>query len=455
VVDWSVIDGDCRERLLFFDPNSVDAIVTDPPYELGLMGRAWDKSGVAFDATMWRSALNALKPGGHLLAFSGTRTYHRMACAIEDAGFEIRDEIAWVYGTGYPKSHDVSKAFDKGREEERGYLDKPTGGLHIGTGATVSFGTGEPGRQLADNPVSENAKKWRGWGSALKPAHEPICVARKPLEGTIVENVAMWGTGALNIDATRVGYGNDSPTGRPGAGPARATYEAAKHGLPVTGPEPWTPGGGRWPPNLVADSEAARVIDEQSGETNLTAHRVVSLSENGPRAAWRLPGGARPDNTYTDSGGASRFFPVFDIEESAIAYIPKPTTEEREAGVTNDGLGQAEVATGPSNWNAAPKLANDHPSLKPIALLRWLCRLVTPPEGTVLDMFNGVGSTGCAARLEGFNYIGIELDPRYARIARERIAYWEARPPAAVDVPQIPPALKVSPRKTTSLEDRW
>jgi DNA modification methylase len=378
VVDVQVFQGDCRTVLDTLPDNSVDAVICDPPYELNLMNRLWDRSGVAFDKMTWEKCRRVLKPGAHLLAFGGTRTFHRMVCAIEDAGFEIRDCIEWVYLTGYSKSKDVSKAFDVdlGLEEARGYLERPTGGLHNGSGASIDF-SGGSGRQLADNPISAEAKRWHGFGSQLKPSHEPICVARKPLSGTIIENIRTYRTGALNIDGTRDGEG-------------------------------------RQPTNVLIE-----------------------------------------DGVDIGDGG---FFPRFhqSMTETSFAYVPKPSTEERESGVTHDGKSGPEVQTGPSNWNASkPAPANDHPSLKAIALLRWLCRLVTPPGGTVLDPFNGVGSTGCAARLEGFNYIGIELDPRYVRIAKERIMYWESRPPSAEDVPQIPAALKVAPSKQTSLETRW
>ena len=187
-----LLHGDCREQLQTLEACSVDSIVTDPPYELGFMGKSWDASGIAYDVGMWREALRVLKPGGHLLAFSGSRTYHRMTCAIEDAGFEIRDQIMWIYGSGFPKSHDVSKAIDKAAGAKRAVIGK-----HPTPASTKNRGIMEYGWQEAPDitaPATDAARQWTGWGTALKPAHEPICMARKPLEGTVAGNVLRHGT---------------------------------------------------------------------------------------------------------------------------------------------------------------------------------------------------------------------------------------------------------------------
>ena len=322
---YTLHTGDNREVLKTFDDNSIDSIVTDPPYELGFMGKKWDASGIAYDVDLWKECLRVLKPGGHLLAFGGSRTYHRMAVAIEDAGFEIRESIAWIYSTGFPKSHDVSKALDKqaGAEREVIGADKNFGASKKSEGKQ-SFGD-YAGQWNITVPATDLAKQWQGWGTALKPATETIVVARKLLQGTVADNVQAWGVGALNIDGCRVG-GDD----------------------------------GRWPANIILDEEAAQMLDEQSG-------------------------------------GASRFF-----------YIPKASRAEREAGLdAPDG-----------------ERANRHPTIKPIALMRYLVRMVTPPRGVVLDPFMGSGTTGCAAMMEAVRFIGIELNEEYSGIAERRIRYW-------------------------------
>jgi len=202
-----LLKGNCLETLATLPGNSVDSIVTDPPYELGFMGKSWDSSGIAYNQELWAQCLRVLKPGGHLLAFSGSRTYHRMTVAIEDAGFEVRDQIMWIYGSGFPKSLDVSKAIDKAAGAEREVVGIKSVGIKNG----AAGGSHEYGLKASEvditAPATSEAQQWQGWGTALKPAHEPICVARKPLTGTVASNVLEWGTGALNIDGSRVRTG--------------------------------------------------------------------------------------------------------------------------------------------------------------------------------------------------------------------------------------------------------
>jgi len=345
--------------------NSVDSIVTDPPYELGFMGKSWDASGIAYNVTLWRECLRVLKPGGHLLAFSGSRTYHRMTCAIEDAGFQVRDQIMWVYGSGFPKSHNVSKAID--------------------------------------NP---EAKQWDGWGTALKPAHEPICVARKPLEGTVADNVLKWGVGGLNVDGCRVG----TEGGCAGAG-AGAGARVFGNGLNGTFAKP-VPGLGRWPANLIHDGsdEVLDLFPETAPSKK--ANRGNPKHYNGQFLQ------NKNDRGHDDDGGsAARFF-----------YCAKASKKDRDDGCDgfdevresdrdkDDGVG----GDNPRNRTNNPR-KNFHPTVKPTDLMAYLCRLVTPPNGTILDPFTGSGSTGRGAILGGFNFIGIELSAEYAQIAEARI----------------------------------
>jgi len=387
--------GDCVEQMRTLPADSVDAIVTDPPYGLEFMGKAWDGFGTPLGFQTWseqwaREALRVLKPGGHLLAFGGTRMYHRLAAGIEDAGFEIRDTLMWLYGSGFPKSLDVSKAIDKAAGAERnqiiGWTNK---GMPPGENKAVGHGEGSDPTPIT-SPVTDSAKKWEGWGTALKPAVEPIVLARKPLIGTVAENVLTHGTGALNIDASRI------------ATPEVITLHA-KSKQTALGKGTYfrlgkiethqTPGQtlGRWPANILLDEEAAALLDEQSGESksikNLTSDARERASVFG--AGDEKGGIHTPSNSHGDTGGASRFF-----------YVAKASRSERNAGLDR----------------------NIHPTVKPVALMAYLIRLVTPKGGTVLDPFMGSGTTAVAAIQEGVNWIGCEREPEYVAIIEARIA---------------------------------
>jgi len=396
--------GDCMEAMRDLPDCSIDSGVTDPPYGLEFMGKEWDKHATPADFQEWCrqwgvEVLRVLKPGGHLLAFGGTRTYHRLVCGLEDAGFEVRDTLAWMYGSGFPKSLDVSKAIDKAAGAERRI---------VGTGAAVKrmipgADQKQTGSWIKDNgrefvptvtaPATDAALQWKGFGTALKPAYEPIVLARKPLVGTVAANVMAHGTGALNIDGCRIEGIKDVP-----ASPRRAAQGSAYGDL---GNDPGTGGGfdptvGRWPANVLLDEEAAAILDAESGE---------SVSKSGkPRSGtsgegWGLTAtGAE----YDDRGGPSRFF-----------YCAKTSSNERHRGLDDMSLFASD---GPSK--------NTHPTVKPVALMQWLCRLVTPPGGTILDPFLGSGTTGIAATLGGFDFIGIEREDEYMQIARSRIDHW-------------------------------
>ncbi len=370
---------DCLEGMKLLDDNSVDSIVTDPPYELGFMGKKWDSTGIAYNVDLWKECLRVLKPGGHLLAFGGTRTYHRMTCAIEDAGFEIKDCIQWVYFTGFPKSHDISKAIDKQAGAERKVIGKSSrhGGGIKGNGTSYEL---PPDIPYITAPATPEAQQWEGWGTALKPANEPIVLARKPLsEKTIADNVLKWGTGGLNIDGCRVGTEQITIKG----GGAKY-YDGYKSGVPNNSVN--ITKQGRFPANVILDEEAGKLLDEQSGISRST----VGKTRGGGRSGGIMGKHAeRSDKDepfgYSDSGGASRFF-----------YCAKASKKERGEG-------------------------NNHPTVKPLSLIKYLITLVTPPGGICLDPFEGSGTHALACKDLGFNYIGFEIDKHYCDIANERI----------------------------------
>lgn len=401
--------------------NSVDSIVTDPPYELGFMGKAWDASGIANNPVMWAEALRVLKPGGHLLAFSGSRTYHRMTCAIEDAGFEVRDQIMWVYGSGFPKSLDVSKAIDKaaGAVRETVRVDKIknppnlVGGVNNGGGRPWQIEAAAKGfhEVAGDVPVTDAARQWEGWGTALKPAHEPICVARKPLIGTVAANVLAHGTGALNIDGCRVG--NEERTYEPkGTSASAAMIRVPEHRAGKAGDEVTV--SGRWPANLIHSGcpEVLALFPDSKGQMGRStdANRSQLNTFGAPSDNGKV---YEPRN---DAGSAARFFycaktSKADRNEGLDAFTPETTSDGRAVAADN------------AYQRGKTERANSHPTVKPTDLMAYLCRLVTPPGGLILDPFMGSGSTGKAAIREGFRFIGCELSAEYLAIAEARISH--------------------------------
>jgi DNA modification methylase len=431
--------GDCREVLAELPDCSVDAVVTDPPYGLEFMGKDWDAPwkgdtrqigdssfqkgrskhgqvrhglGASYGGNAqeklrhyqsWMTdvaaeCLRVLKPGGHLLAFGGTRTWHRMAVAIEDAGFEIRDSIAWMYGSGFPKSHNVAIAIDKaaGAMGHRGVRVSVAG--NRAQGQDLPHASSMP----AHEPATDAAANWQGWGTALKPAFEPVVVARKPLIGTVAENVLEHGTGALNIDGCRIDYASDADKGKALAGDAFKRKDTSDKGWS----RPWMEDperiaemnreakqraqAGRWPANVILDEDQAAALDQQSGVQKDGVAVNRNRSADTEKRGWIGPTASRvgqPDVTYGGTGGASRFF-----------YVPKANRKERP---TADGVA--------------------HPTVKPLALMTYLIRLVTPPGGIVLDPFAGSGTTLEAATVEGFRSIGIELTPEYLPLIEQRL----------------------------------
>ncbi|MCX4885904.1 DNA methyltransferase [Streptomyces sp. NBC_00847] len=481
--------GNSLDVLSTLPDASVDAVVTDPPYELGFMGKAWDASGIAYNVGLWRECWRVLKPGGHLLAFGGTRTYHRMTVAIEDAGFEIRDSLHWIYGSGFPKSLDVSKTIDKAAEaaplwdairshircwrDRKGLtntqlnaaLGLKTNGSgmarhwtsEVGNGheipskemwqrlkdvlgwpdcdldlvyAAVKDGPERPvvglrtrkatgrmaqgeggyafGEEFADTvPATEKAAYWRGWGTALKPAHEPIVLARKPLASTVAANVLEHGTGALNIDDCRTEAGQDYRDKCASVVGLASNVNGDAYGEWTAPREDSAHASGRWPTNIllghgpdcVDDGDCqpgcpVAEMDQQSGVTrssggsgSLSGRPGQSVYGSFDQSAGANAGG------LGDSGGASRFFPVFRYEAKA------PASER-------------------------PRLADGtaHTTVKPLALMRWLVRLVTPPGGTVLEPFAGSGTTLEACVIEGMQVIGVELDEPHAELCKVRLS---------------------------------
>lgn len=408
--------GDCLDKLKELDDDSVDSIVTDPPYGLSFMGKAWDKSVPSVE--VWEECFRVLKPGGHLLAFAGTRTQHRMAVNIEDAGFEIRDMIAWVYGSGFPKSMNISKAIDAkiltGKSNSVSLSKNEKNRPVLGTVKRVvsknrlaSEGESESGvkknrerfhdtetQEIAvTSSITDDAKKWEGWGTALKPALEPITVARKPIsEKTVAANVLKHGTGAINIDESRVPVNNEK------LGGSKDKHNFAdKEGWD----RPW-----------MHDEEKVKENKQQRLEKVAKAEQLgrfpSNLIHDGSEEVVELF-----PNTKEGDGSASRFF-----------YVPKTSKKDRNEGLENlpDKEWRHEGAAVPERKNR-PFLPskNNHPTVKPTDLMRYLVRMVTPKGGTTLDPFMGSGSTGKAAKLEGFGFIGIELDPDYLEIAKARI----------------------------------
>jgi site-specific DNA-methyltransferase (adenine-specific) len=388
-----ILCGDNLPILREMADNSVDAIVTDPPYGLSFMGKRWDYDVPSVE--LWAECLRVLKPGGHLLAFAGTRTQHRMAVRIEDAGFEIRDMIAWVYGSGFPKSLDIGKAIDKAAGVERevvGVKTEPNGRNRLNEARGVTerktWGNGQSGftesieKRLLTTPATEAARQWQGWGTALKPALEPITLARKPLaERTVAANVLEWGTGGVNVDGCRVGTENTQRTSNANTnGDGWGMGKVAN----LNGSE-----SGRFPANFIHDGS-----DEVVGLFPVTTSGdLKSGHKQGSGMFGSIGGDTILANYGGDTGSAARFF-----------YCAKASRSEREAGLEGNKC--------------------THPTVKPIALMRYLCRLVTPPGGIVLDPFTGSGTTGCAATLEGFGFVGIEREAEYAEIARRRVEHW-------------------------------
>lgn len=473
--NWELHEMDCRLAMsMLMEPNSVDAVVCDPPYGLsrepdmaevmrhwlagddythtgsGFMGKSWDS--FVPGPSVWREAYRVLKPGGYLVAFFGTRTYDMGVLALRLAGFEIRDQLAWVFGSGFPKSLDVSKAIDKAAGAEReiigrsarhvsGKPEQRTAGLVGSSSFQESIGMGA----YLTAPATDDAKQWQGWGTALKPAYEPIVLARKPLVGTVAANVLAHGTGALNIDRCRISYdmADTNPATNPlhrklagyangNAADAGSSSYSLKDGSGDRNPNNL----GRWPANLChdgSDEVLAQFPTTSSGK--MRAGTVRAAQDEPGSVVYGTYGGCRtPADTLGDSGSAARFYYCAKASKAdrneGCERLPT-----RTGGMVSNTSGQ-HMTRRDEGYDPAP-VANHHPTVKPTDLMRWLVRLVTPPGGTVLDPFTGSGSTGKAAILEGFDFVGCEMTPEYAAIARARLS-------AAID--RVARELAASPR---------
>ena len=494
--EFYLIEGDCRETMGLLPENSFDAVVTDPPYELNYMGRGWDRRGVAFEQETWERALRVLKPGAHGLVFGGARTHHRLMCTLEDAEFEIRDVLMWMYGSGFPKGMNISKAIDRELGAEREVIEQVRvkgGGMeHVNRVNAARYSYRPDGYQKGENvldvtmPTTEAAKQFDGWNSSLKSAFEPIILVRKPIsEGNIAKNVLKWGTGGINVGATRIGYQSDAdresvtpqgiPTSKAFNIASKPDVGNAEERVGFVRPEL----SGRWPANILFEhGEGCRVVsrrqvpssasgeslpspthnrrmdskltqgttrygdeegmeevedweceegcpvkllDEQSGES-ASAKRQTKGSLSNPNEQYQghFSGQAEVSIGYSDKGGASRFF-----------YCGKASPKERDLGCESlywrrEGSSHAPISL--EEWDSLPPNQRAqgavHPTIKPIHLMRYLIRLITPPNGIVLDPFIGSGSTAIAAWLEGFSCVGMENDQSSVLIANAR---WEAR----------------------------
>jgi len=408
--EYKLINGDCLTVMASMRPNSVDAIVTDPPYGLNFMGKNWDHGvpGIPF----WAAALRIMKPGAYMLAFGGTRTHHRLMCAIEDAGFELRDCLMWLYGSGFPKSHDISKAIDKAAGVEREVVGPLPNKATPGPARTMGRPNGAQ-RGWQDNPMltapsTDEAKRWEGFGTALKPAYEIIILAQKPREETFANNVLKYGVGGLNIDGCRVSPGSAVPGGGNGEASHGGRYGTGETSGERPKVEPHTQG--RWPANLILDEEAGAMLDEQSGKIKPGYYSGATSKGMGFHGASNSDTDrSKKSRSTNDSGGASRFF-----------YCPKVSKKERGEG-------------------------NNHPTIKPQALMRYLCRLITPPNGIILDPFMGSASTILAARDEGFRAIGIEKEEAYYEIAQNRLK----EPPCLNETTSAPRSTSSATAKTS------
>lgn len=427
-----IIRGDCLLKLKEMPDSSVDSIVTDPPWAIKFMSKKWDYSIPSIE--VWREALRVLKPGGHMLVCCGTRTQHRMVVSVEDAGFEVRDVITHLYGSGFPKSHDISKAIDKQAGVEREIVGhNPSARPNHGNNPNLVAINQLKGECNITAPATPDAIKWQGFGTALKPSCEFWTLCRKPLsEKTVAENVLKWSTGGLNVDASRIGYQSDTdmasatPQGKvtskkPSDGYAKAAgVESERHEIERPALQ------GRFPANTIlgcaceSDTHepecAVAMLDRQSGV--LKSGKFNQASKKAENSIYGKHDSYSDPKQYDASiGGASRFF-----------YCAKSSKSERNAGL--EGEVKEKQGARPNSADSTGKFpdhdhrpsgGNNHPTVKPIKLMEYLIRLITPSGGTILDPFCGSGSTGVAAKRLGFNFIGIEMNGEYCSIAEKRI----------------------------------
>lgn len=408
---YKIYNGDMLDMLQVIKPESIDAIVCDPPYELGFMNKSWDSTGIAFKKETWQNCFEVLKPGGYLLAFGGSRTYHRIACAIEDAGFEIRDCIMYLYGTGFSKSYNIGLAIDK-----KNGVDNRTGNIRTdgvnNQNICYDFKAMKP---KFEERIAHN--EWQGWGTCLKPAYEPIIVARKPFKGSVVDNIIKYRVGGINIDGCKIG--NEKRTQFSGKSNGRIYSEYSQKNAHFETVE------GRFPANVILTYDETD-FDEVCGgmpytKNNTKTHSAKNSDNNVNFNA------SKSVNVigYEDSGSASRYF-----------YCAKASKKDRDEGLdafeerkTTDGCIRANVETARKFGANSALRKNIHPTCKPTELMQYLVRLVSPKGATILDPFMGSGSTGKAVMFENrerdanYKFIGIELTDEYLPIAQARIEY--------------------------------
>jgi site-specific DNA-methyltransferase (adenine-specific) len=405
-----VLQGDCLVKLKEIADNSVDAIITDPPYELGFMGKKWDNSGIAYNVEMWKECLRVLKPGGYLLSFGGTRTYHRMACAIEDAGFEIKNMLEWIFASGFPKSQNIGKMYDKKMGNERVSLGKQKLG---GTAVTLKgsanrkdwYDQGKGGTYTPEIEITKGTSPYEGLGTALKPSHEPICMARKPLsEKTVVDNVMKWGTGGIEIDECRIPTSNNEPDKRVGTNFVSNGGDASNNKNDNQVPNKYYvqmyKDNGRFPANVLCQDDALNDGEMTKGNGHWSKTKTIGFGKFGNGKSEYFGVGIK-DNTV---GSKSRYFDI-DIwnEKYGLLQFPKASKSEKNKGCKDLEKGCF------------------HPTVKPLALMRYLVTLVSRKGQTVLDPFAGSGTTLVACKELGRNYIGIELEEEYVPIIEARL----------------------------------
>lgn len=465
---YKLLNGDCLDKLKELEENSIDSIVTDPPYGLSFMGKKWDYDVPS--QAIWEECIRVLKPGGHLLAFAGSRTYHRMAVRIEDAGFEIRDQIMWVYGSGFPKSHNIGKAVDAlektGKSNPKALRKTRMGDEYKPTGQ-IDYKKGRMFSSEIENDITQQTinNDWEGWGTALKPAHEPIVMARKPFKGSVAENVLEWGTGGINVDGCRIG--NESRTYD--LTMTSGNFETTNGGKNIKSDTKTVEG--RFPANFILECTCDNpivkentnqpytykdknyseqgflpnvnavapynyndtnsgvahtdpncpcyILDEQAPKVGnaFNSKRKQNTRGGGGHTLTREHSEGESNGVFDGLGGASRFF-----------YCPKVSKKERNEGVEGEAKPIKGRDEGQDKTSIAYKVrpterANIHPTVKPVELMTYLIRLVTPKDGIVLDPFMGSGSTGKAAMREGFQFVGIEREEEYMQIAEQRIDY--------------------------------
>lgn len=429
-----IIHGDSLVELAKLADNSVDSIITDPPYELSFMAKTWDGTGIAYNIKLWQECLRVLKHGGHLAAFGGTRTHHRMVCAIEDAGFEIRDEIAWIYGSGFPKSLNIGKAIDKTEGNEREVV-----GGYIHSGSRQSGIMGKDLGQIWHENTKGNSK-YEGYGTALKPAIEPICIARKPLsEPTVAKNVLKWGTGGINIDGCRVKMEQND---REAYIDKQNTFRNKEHADAIYGVSSYKmpfPEGivdikinnstlGRFPANVILDdSDCVEEEFAKYGQSSSSSYRPPDAGGTGNTLTFKHDTGEH--RGHNDTGTVSRYFKHCEAD-APFFYSAKASQKERNMGCEElelklkIGYSYTDEPNDPANGmfkDRDTKSFNHHPTVKPLSLMKYLITMFTPPQGIVLDPFAGSGSTLVAAKQLGFDFIGIELTAEYIPIINARL----------------------------------